>query len=167
MAVQFPSGGAHVSVRSDVANGKRLKRCQLYPGITAFRPVLKHLSARLRDTMPPVWIDTSAYIGPCRRQRRALRVLERRRHSLTEGAPSLKTLIRQLRMTELAHANDGSLTAFRLRLAAAVGLAEKSGAEGCRELLAELLRAYDGAANVRDFNDFASERLARAAAQLP
>ena len=112
------------------------------------------------------WIDTPAYIGPCRRERQGLRVLERRRRALTEAAPSLKTLIRQLRMTELAHANVASFGAFRLRLGAAVDLAEKSGEASCCKLLEELVQAYDRAGDVRQLSALASKLLARAAEQL-
>ena len=106
--------------------------------------------------MRPVWIDTSAYIGPCRRGRRGVRMLERRRHTHIAAPPSLKTLIRQLRVTELAHASEEALSAFRLRLAAALERAQQTGEAECGEVLRELLQTFDRAGDVRQLSDFAS-----------
>jgi hypothetical protein len=117
--------------------------------------------------MNAVWIDSPCYVGPCRRGRRdGLRLFNRRRDAGAGPAPSLKTLVRQLRMTELAHADDLAVARFRLRLAAAAKLAETDGERACAADLAGLSADLAGAIDVRALSADAAEALARAAARL-
>jgi hypothetical protein len=118
--------------------------------------------------MNALWIDSPGYVGPCRRGGRdRLRMFNRRRDTASGPAPSLKTLIRQLRMTELAHADDLVLARFRLRLVATAKLAEARGESACAADLGRLSVDIEAAINVRALSATAAEALTRAAARLP
>jgi hypothetical protein len=120
------------------------------------------------DVMSALWIDSPTYVGPCRRGgRNQLRLFNRRRDAGAGPAPSLKTLIRQLRMTEISHADDLALARFRLRLTAAAKLAETGGESACAADLARLSSDLATAMDVRALSATAAEALARAAARLP
>ncbi|MFZ2031586.1 MAG: hypothetical protein WAU68_14835 [Vitreimonas sp.] len=118
--------------------------------------------------MSALWIDGLTYVGPCRRGGRAgLRLFNRRRSAGSGPAPSLKTLIRQLRMTELSHADDAALARFRLRVRAAADLAAANQETLCAADLAALSVRLEAALDARALSGDAAETLARAAARLP
>jgi hypothetical protein len=117
--------------------------------------------------MGALWIDSPSFVGPCRRGGRdGLRLFNRRRNAGAGPAPSLKTLIRQLRMADLSHADDLELTRFRLRLAAAANLAAVREETDCADDLLGLSSKLDTAADARALGAVAAEVLAIAAARL-
>lgn len=117
--------------------------------------------------MSSLWIDSPTYVGPCRRSGRGgMRVFNRRRVGGRGRTPSLATLIRQMRMSDLNYADDQTLVRFRLRFKAAAALAAENNERACAQYLASLSDRIEAATDPRLLSDEAAEILARAAARL-
>lgn len=96
--------------------------------------------------MQSAWIESKDYIGPCRRTSlQGLRLVNKRRANRAHSEPALKTIVRQLRMTDLAFANAEAKRLFRLRLVAAHGIAERAGDTDASARLALLRDATESA----------------------
>jgi hypothetical protein len=117
--------------------------------------------------MDALWIDSPTYVGPCRRGGRiGLRLLNRRRSEGAGQTPSLKTLVRQLRVADLCHADEEALRHFRLRVSAAARLAARLDDASSAEALARLSASLEAAEDVRAMAAEVAESLAAVAACL-
>lgn len=93
--------------------------------------------------MSSLWIDSPTYVGPCRRSGRGgMRVFNRRRVGGRGRTPSLATLIRQMRMSDLNYADDQTLVRFRLRFKAAAALAAENNERACAQDFGEPFRSH-------------------------
>lgn len=70
------------------------------------------------------WVDVRAYVGLDRRQRKNLRLFDRRSEEAGGQPPSLTTALRQLRLHQLHAENAEGLEAFCGRALATAELAE-------------------------------------------
>ncbi len=81
------------------------------------------------------WIDVRSYVGLDRRQRRNLRLLNRRGESAGGAPPSLTTALRQLRLHQLHSEGQAGLEKFCARAEATAKLAEVYGESAVAKLL--------------------------------
>jgi hypothetical protein len=58
------------------------------------------------------WVDTKGYFGRCRREQRAMRLINRRETAATMSRPSLATMLRRLRVAIPWRWNDKSKLEF-------------------------------------------------------
>ena len=115
--------------------------------------------------MQTAWVETEDYIGPCRRAAQGFRIVNKRRQDRALSEPSLNTLVRQLRVINLAFANIAELQAYRLRLKAAHDAAIRKGDAASAHLLGEVKDALEQPYNP-SVAAFAASRLDQVAANL-
>ncbi|HYD87779.1 MAG TPA: hypothetical protein VEA80_09905 [Vitreimonas sp.] len=89
------------------------------------------------------WVDVRSYVGLDRRQRRNLRLLDRRSESAGGAPPSLATALRQLRLHELNRETPDGLARFCARAVATAELAEAYGEKGVTRLLRLLVEQLE------------------------
>ncbi|MBC7768473.1 MAG: hypothetical protein H7124_06780 [Phycisphaerales bacterium] len=85
------------------------------------------------------WVDVKAYVGLDRRQRRNMRLLDRRGETAGGAPPSLTTALRQLRLHQLHSEKNEGLERFCARASATAELAEVYGETGVATLLRLLI----------------------------
>jgi len=89
------------------------------------------------------WVDVRSYVGLDRRQRRNLRLLDRRSEAAGGTPPSLATALRQLRLHELHSEKQDGLARFCGRAIATAELAEAYGEDGVARLLRLLIEQIE------------------------
>jgi hypothetical protein len=109
------------------------------------------------------WIETETYIGPCRRQAGRKKLFDRRRDNGAAEAPSLAKLVRQLRVINLAFADEATFSQFRLRTIAAHELARAQDNHAAAHALGQLRRAIERGADPAALTDVAQHALDAAA----
>jgi len=92
------------------------------------------------------WVESEDYLGPDRRRRRKMRLVERRSNELVQPPPSLQLLLRKLRMwaPDVVTGDHGAIDRYCARLDVVAEVARERGELGAAaELvaLAETLRS--------------------------
>ncbi len=116
-----------------------------------------------------MWIESENYIGPCRRGGRGgFRLLNRRLRRGGDRDPSIEALFRQLRANAVDLTEARERKRFKLRLAATIGVARRSGMGACAAQLEKLNHVMtDTALADRRSAAVIEQYLATAAATLP
>lgn len=81
------------------------------------------------------WVDVKSYVGLDRRQKRLLRLFDRRGDRADGAPPSLTTALRQLRLHQLHAEGQEGLEKFCVRATGTAELAKAYGEEGVSKLL--------------------------------
>ena len=114
------------------------------------------------------WVESKTFVGQCRRALRSgIRLVERRREDSAAPLPSLPTLLRQLTLFDFrADSSDDALGRFRVRLDAALALAEAQQEPACVAELRELIVLVEHAPEADSFQDDILAGLQRATEAL-